>query len=306
MNEFELIQRYFSFADDPEWLHLGIGDDGAVLAPDPNQQIIVTDTLVEGVHFFAGADARSVGHKALAVNLSDLAAMGARPKWFTLNLTMPAVDEAWVAGFSQGLQALAKEAGICLIGGDTTSGPLAISITAAGVLSKGQRPITRAGAEVGGRLAVVGGLGLAGQAVAARTTGSTPTGAQAQALDFPVPQLLAGQQLHGVASAACDVSDGLLADLGHIAKASGCGFRLHGEALARFCSAPNEGAAMHVLSGGDDYALLLVTHADTPTPEWAIEIGVATESVGIEISEAPTWLENAFAAASKTPGYQHF
>lgn len=309
MNEFDIIQQFFKRPAKPEWLAEGIGDDGAVIEPSHAQQVIVTDTLLEGRHFFAGTDACAIAHKALAVNLSDLAAMGAKPKWFTLSLTLPAVDERWLASFSEGLFALAEEHGICLIGGDTTRGPLAVSITAAGELPIGKSALLRSGAEVGGRLGIVGGLGLAAIAVAQREAGQQASAAASQALDFPQPQLAAGLRLHGIAAAACDVSDGLLADLGHIAQASSLAFDLDGEALAALATEQNSQAAKLLFAGGDDYALLFVTSAGTAMPEWAKDIGVAVparEPNVIELNGGPSWLQAGFSEALSKPGFQHF
>jgi thiamine-monophosphate kinase len=309
MNEFDIIQQFFHRPAKPEWLALGIGDDGAVIEPSPAQQVIVTDTLLEGRHFFAGTDARAIAHKALAVNLSDLAAMGAKPRWFTLNLTLPKVDKNWLAAFSEGLFRLADEHGVCLIGGDTTRGPLSISITAAGELPTGRPAFLRGGAQVGGRLGIVGGLGLAAMAVAAREAGNQASAAASQALDFPQPQLAAGLRLHGIATAACDVSDGLLADLGHIAQASSLGFDLDGEALAALAVEQDSQAAKLLFAGGDDYALLFVTSAGIAVPDWANDIGVAVaarEPNAIQLNGGPSWLQAGFAEALDKPGFQHF
>ena len=314
MTEFELIQIYFQQDQSADWLSVPIGDDGAVISAESNQQIIVTDTLVEDVHFFAGTAPNAIGHKALAVNLSDLAAMGATPKWFTLNLTLPEASESWVKTFAEGLFALAKAHNIVLIGGDTTRGPLSISITAAGTVPVGTKPLTRDAAQVGGRVGLIGSLGLAAQAVSARQQGQEPTSQQAQALDFPIPQVEAGLALQGLATAACDVSDGLLADLGHIAKASKVVIELDGDRLARICPAQTQASAEATLSGGDDYALVFVMPLGQAVPNWATDIGQVKAGMSktglakqpVAVLGGPEWLQQAAKNVQLAPGHQHF
>lgn len=308
MTEFELIKKYFQTSAQPGWLPVGVGDDGAVLAADPRQQVVVTDTLVEGVHFFAGTDAKAIGHKALAVNLSDLAAMGAVPRWATLNLTLPNADEAWLAQFAAGFYALANQYQVALIGGDTTAGPLTISVTAAGYLSEGQAPLLRSTAQAGDRVCVVGDLGLAGLAVKARQGQREPSPLEAKALDFPQPRLAEAQQIVGLATSAIDVSDGLLADLGHIANASELSAVLDGAVLAELSPRDDQIAATALLSGGDDYALLFSLPANTAVPEWASVIGQLQPKTGqlISLDGGPSWLKSAFNKAQQVPGFQHF
>lgn len=307
MTEFELIERYFATEVAPAWLHLGIGDDGAVLQADSRRQVVVTDTLVEGVHFFAGTSAHAIGHKALAVNLSDLAAMGAKPTWFTLNLTLPTADEVWLQQFAAGLTALARQHNIVLVGGDTTRGPLSVSITAAGVLENDQLAFQRSAATLGGRVAVAGGLGLAALAVAAREQQQQATAEQAKALDYPQPQLAFSQCLHGVAAAACDVSDGLLADLGHIASASAVTIELDGAALGKLAPESSVAGGRALLAGGDDYALLFVTLPGVAVPDGATEIGVVSgQGNSITVEGGEPWLQQAWAAVRNQKGYRHF
>ncbi|HSC80012.1 MAG TPA: thiamine-phosphate kinase, partial [Chitinolyticbacter sp.] len=222
MNEFELIARYFQ-RPTPRAL-LGVGDDCALLAPRPGMALAVSvDMLVEGRHFFADVDPQSLGHKALAVNLSDLAAMGAQPAWCTLALALPRTDEAWLAAFARGFYALADEAGIELVGGDTTRGPLTISIQVAGEVPIGQ-PLLRSGARSGDEIWVSGELGAAAVAVMARNgeLALTPETLRlcSERLDWPTPRLALGRRLRGLASAALDLSDGLVGDLGHICERS--------------------------------------------------------------------------------------
>src|SRR5690349_13537469 len=225
MGEFELIARYF---DRPvRRSPLGIGDDCALLQPGPGLQLAVsTDLLVEGRHFLSTVDPRRLGHKALAVNLSDLAACGAQPLAFTLAIALPQVDEAWLAAFAQGLFALADAHQCELVGGDTTRGPLAIDITVFGEVPAGQA-LLRSGAQAGDDLWVSGTLGDARLALEAfRGTVSLPQDVFEAArlrLEQPQPRVALGLALRGLASAAIDVSDGLLGDLGHVLERSRVG-----------------------------------------------------------------------------------
>ena len=279
MGEFDLIRRYFTRAPTktpPPQVMLGVGDDCALLAPTPGMHLAVSsDMLVEGRHFFAGTDPARLGHKALAVNLSDLAACGARPLCFTLALALPRADEAWLAAFSQGLLALADAHGCALVGGDTTQGPLNLCITVLGEVPPGQA-LLRSGAQPGDDLFVSGTLGdarLALEALQGRTN-LPPTLLQAarQRLEQPTPRVALGLALRGVASAAMDVSDGLLGDLGHILRASGVGACVDTSITMKLiaASALPESVRVHfdvnflhqcTLAGGDDYELLFTTPA---------------------------------------------
>ncbi|MEI7785232.1 MAG: thiamine-phosphate kinase [Betaproteobacteria bacterium] len=264
MGEFDLIARYFTRR--PQRALLGVGDDCALLQPRPGTQLAIScDMLVEGRHFFADVDPESLGHKALAVNLSDLAACGARPLAFTLALALPAVNEAWLSAFSRGLFALADAHGCELIGGDTTQGPLNICITVFGE-TEGQA-LLRSGARAGDELYVSGTLGdahLALQVLLGHITLPADLLAQArQRLERPEPRVALGLALRGLASAAMDVSDGLVGDIGHLLKASGVGATLEAAALEPLLSAGThpawpglrQQALDHVLAGGDDYEL---------------------------------------------------
>lgn len=307
MTEFELIQHYFTQQATPAWLATGVGDDGAVLHADPRQQVVVTDTLLENVHFFANTPAHAIGHKALAVNLSDLAAMGAEPRWITLNLSLPQFDEDWLAGFSTGLYALANAHNVVLIGGDTTRGPLSITVTAGGYIPNGRAAICRHGGVAGGQLCVVGALGLAALAVQKRQQNQAVPEVEAFALDYPRPQVEAGLALHGCAAAAIDVSDGFLADLMHMAKASSLGFELDGDAFAPLAPAADEASAITLFNGGDDYALLFVTLPGQSPPAWATVIGKAVAGpANVALNGGPVWLRNGFEQASEADGYRHF
>lgn len=230
LGEFDLIRRYFTPAASSPTVKVGVGDDAAVVALPPAMQLAVTtDTLVAGVHFPNCTDPYSIGHKALAVNLSDLAAMGATPAWFTLNLSLPAVDSSWLQDFSAGLFALARQYSIDLIGGDTTRGPLSITITAHGFVPAAGA-LLRTGARVGDRIYVSGTLGDAGIALRMlekKLVLAADFQPQVFAkLNRPTPRVAEGLQLRGLASACIDLSDGLLADLGHILARSGVGARV--------------------------------------------------------------------------------
>ncbi len=279
LGEFGLIERYFtrrgrgaaSAHPEPSRVALGVGDDCALLAPAPGMQLAVsTDMLVEGRHFLSTVDPARLGHKALAVNLSDLAACGARPVAFTLALALPSVEEAWLAGFSRGLFALADAHGCELVGGDTTRGPLNISITVFGEVPAGAA-LLRSGAKAGDDLWVSGTLGDARLALEAfRGTLALPAELFALArarMEQPTPRIALGQALRGIASAAVDVSDGLLGDLRHILDASRVGARVDADAaiglIAASAHPAGAGAGFDVetlrlcaLSGGDDYELL--------------------------------------------------
>ena len=263
MNEFEIIRDYFSGqppvrAD----VILGIGDDAAVLqVPADRQLVMSTDMLVSGIHFPDNTDPESIGHKALAVNLSDLSAMGATPAWFMLNLSLPRADPLWLEGFCKGLFALAQHHGVQLVGGDTTRGPLTIGVHICGFVPRGQA-LTRAGARLGDRVYVTGALGDA--AIALRLvqgTLSVPEEYRANVLERlnrPQPRVAAGLGLRGLASACIDISDGLAADLGHILTASAVGARID---LRRLPLSPAYDGAFErhgwelALAGGDDYEL---------------------------------------------------
>jgi len=236
---------------------LGIGDDCALLDPPAGKQLAVTmDTLVAGRHFVPHVEPESLGHKALAVNLSDLAAMGAEPAWATLALSLPEVDEQWLESFARGFSRLAAEYAVQLVGGDTTRGPLSISIQVQGFVDPGMA-LRRDGAHPGDSIYVTGDLGLAALELFLLQQGRLDW--PADALDKPWPRVREGMSLAGIASAAIDVSDGLLADLGHICQASGTGARIQCTKLPL-----DQRLKQHIqstgdwslpLSGGDDYQL---------------------------------------------------
>lgn len=272
MGEFELIRRYFQRegrAPNPA-VALGIGDDCALLQPAPGMQLAIScDMLVEGRHFFADVDPEALGHKALAVNLSDLAASGARPLAFTLALSLPRADEAWLAAFARGLFALADAHGCTLMGGDTTRGPLNLCLTVFGEVPAGQA-LLRAGARPGDELWVSGTLGDARLALEAlqgrRALPPELLPAARLRLERPTPRVALGLALRGIATAAMDLSDGLAGDLGHLLQASHCGARLDAAALTelpatRDAALDAETRLGLVLGGGDDYELLFAAPA---------------------------------------------
>lgn len=287
LSEFDLIKKYFKRAR-PGRAALGIGDDCALLAPSPGMQIAISsDMLVEGRHFFAGADARMLGHKCLAVNLSDLAAMGARPVGFTLALALPAADADWLEAFSAGLFALADAHGCELIGGDTTKGPLNICITIFGELAPGHA-LRRDAAMAGDDVWLSGALGDARLALAGYRSELALDAAQQRLaglrMHMPSPRVALGMALATLplAHAAIDISDGLVGDLGHILAASGVGATIDVDALP--AGAVLAGQALDLrrrfcAAGGDDYELCF-----TAPPENRDAIAAAAAQAGTDVT----------------------
>lgn len=319
MGEFDLIARYFTRP--VRHAALGVGDDCALLAPCPGMQLAISsDMLVEGRHFFADVDPEALGHKALAVNLSDLAACGARPLAFTLALALPRADEAWLAGFSKGLLALADAHGCELVGGDTTQGPLNICITVFGEVPAGQA-LLRSGARAGDDIYVSGTLGdarLALEALLGHIHLPDELLAQArQRLERPTPRVALGLALRGIASSAMDVSDGLLGDFGHILKASGVGACIRTDETIKLIAAgayPSSATGQFdqkllqqcTLAGGDDYELLFtatpqhraaVAEAATQSQTPVTRIGQVEAAPGLRLLDAQGMpVENRFAS----------
>ena len=265
MTEFELIHNFFTRQDvsRPDVV-AGIGDDAALLQPPAGQLLAVTsDLLVSGVHFLPDVDPFTLGHKALAVNLSDLAAMGAEPAWFLLSLTLPKADARWLEPFCRGMFQLAKEHNVQLVGGDTSRGPLAIAIEAHGFVPAG-KALCRSGAKAGDGIYITGTLGDAALALRSRLGGirlsEHELGVVAERLDRPTPRVREGMALRGIAHSAIDVSDGLVADLGHILEMSQVGAQIN---LDQIPVSPVCRAHIHetgwdmVLANGDDYELCL-------------------------------------------------
>jgi thiamine-monophosphate kinase len=295
LSEFELIAKYFTRP--ARTAALGVGDDCALLRPPAGLILaLTTDTLSEGTHFLPGADARRLGHKTLAVNLSDLAAMGADPRWFLLAVALPDVDEAWLEAFAAGMFALAEAHAIELIGGDTTRGPRTITITAIGTLPPGYA-LRRDAAQAGDDVWLSGSTGDAALGLA-HLKGRTALGPEAAArciarLEQPAPRVALGQRLRGVAAAAIDVSDGLLADLGHILERSKLAAEIDYERLPRSRDlrecADATLADECLLAGGDDYELVFTA---APDRRAAVEAAgraadVAVMRIGRMIAGAP-------------------
>ena len=279
--EFDLIARIRARVATRADVVLGIGDDAALLAPPPGRQLVVTaDTLNEGVHFPRGTSPADVGWKALAVNLSDLASMGAEPAWCTLSLSLPQSDPAWIEGFLDGFLDLAGQHGIALVGGDTTRGPLSIAVTAMGLVEPG-RALRRDGARVGDEVWVTGTLGDAAGGLA--LLDREPVPALRARLDRPTPRVAAGRALAGIATACVDVSDGLLADLGHVCARSHVAAHLDVDALPASAALREAfGEADRIAlqaSGGDDYELCFTAPADA-----GADIGAVSAQLGLRIT----------------------
>jgi thiamine-monophosphate kinase len=268
LGEFDIIARYFSRSSPRGDVLLGVGDDAALLTPAPGQALVAaTDTLVEGRHFLPGTPADAIGHQALAVNLSDLAAMGAEPAWALLSLSMPHSDERWLAGFADGLYALAERHGVALVGGDTVSGPLVVTIEVLGFVPPAVA-LRRSGAQAGDLIIVSGAPGVAAAGLEELRSGrATFQSKDARVRRFlrAEPRLALGRALRGFATAAMDVSDGLLGDLGKLARSSGVGACIDLERLPlapELAAYPLAEQERLVLHGGDDYELLFTLPAE--------------------------------------------
>jgi thiamine-monophosphate kinase len=322
LGEFELISRYFRRGAAPhdaeQGVVLGIGDDAALLrVPDGSDLVAAVDTLVAGRHFPLATDARSVGHRALAVNLSDMAAMGAMPAWATLALTMPGADAAWLQRFSDGLLDLAREHGVTLVGGDTTRGPLTVSVQILGSVPQGAA-LRRSGAKAGDVLAVSGTLGDSGAGLqfataAPRGVDRAAVDALIQRFDYPNPRVQLGLAARHIASAAMDISDGLVGDLPKLAAASGLHAHVQVERLplsGALCAAVSETQAREwALGAGDDYELLLAASpAMYPKLEAAARRLNLTLSIIGELSSGSgvSWSLRGAAYTPASSGYDHF
>lgn len=314
MAEFALIEKYFTRQAQAD---LGVGDDAALVRVRPGYQLAVSaDMSVAGTHFFADIDPFVVGWKTMAVNVSDMAAMGAEPKWATLSIALPEVDDAWLSGFSQGLFACTEHFGVSLIGGDTTRGPLNIAINILGEVPQGQA-LQRNGAQPGDDIWVSGVLGKAAlwlqYRLGKQDVHETEVSMLAEAMHHPQPRVALGMALRGIASAALDLSDGLLADLTHILEASKVGATLDWLAIPKplLQHSRVSASAMQeaVLTGGDDYELCftaspkhyaqlvaLSVQLDVPLTR----IGQVTAAAGLHVFAGQNRLEWS------NKGYTHF
>lgn len=318
MTEFQLIaqlqNRFAAHAHSMPFAPvLGIGDDAAVLAvPEGKHLVVTTDTLVSGVHFFAADPADAIAAKALAVNLSDLAAMGAEPAWFFLTISLPEIDTQWCDEFASGLLEMATSGRIQLAGGDTTQGPLSITITAMGLVGQG-KALRRDGAKPGELIVVSGQPGLAALALRQEMAGKPVLPEARQALKHPQPRLALGQELVGKASACIDISDGLAADLGHILKASACGAEIMLGQLpeaAAFGELDAETRRSLQLGGGDDYELCFTLPQQFRHELSAIgqAAGVALQVIGETTagSGLKLWQADGQEYVLQRGGYEHF
>lgn len=319
LSEFELIDRFFRRA--ARHTLLGVGDDAALLAPAPGCELAVSvDMLVAGRHFFADVDPASLGHKTLAVNLSDMAAMGALPRWALLAAALPEAEAEWIAAFARGFFALSEAFDVDLIGGDTTQGPLNFCVTILGEVPAGQA-LRRSGARAGDAIFVSGRLGDAALALA-HQRGQIVLTATEQAhcnrsLWWPAPRVALGQRLRGLATAAIDVSDGLVGDLGHVLDASRVGATLELAALprspvlARLLTGGERALALAcLLAGGDDYELCFTAPLGA-----AAKLGVVAEQLGVPLAQVGrveagaglTVLDEAGRALAPLPqAFDHF
>lgn len=316
-SEFELIARHFTRP--VRHTVLGVGDDGAIVRPSAGTDLVVsTDMLVAGTHFLAGAEPGALGWKALAVNLSDLAAMGALPRWAVVAAALPSADEDWLAAFAHGFFAAAEAFDVDVIGGDTTRGPLNLAPTVFGEVPQGQA-LTRAGARAGDDLWVSGTPGLAALGLQHRrgkvSLHGTAIVSCLAALDRPQPRVALGLALRGLASAAIDVSDGLLADIGHILERSGLAADIEFARLPREAldACADMAAAQHcLLAGGDDYELAFC--ADSARRQdidaLALRLGLPLARIGRLREGTPGDIALRDAAGQIMPfssrGYDHF
>jgi thiamine-monophosphate kinase len=309
LSEFALIDRCFKRPT--RHTVLGVGDDGALIAPSPGQEVVIsTDMLVEGTHFLAGTDPQALGWKALAVNVSDMAAMGARPRWATLAAVLPAPTIDWIEAFARGFFDCAQRFGIDLIGGDTTRGPRAFCVTILGEVPSGLA-LRRNGAKAGDSIWVSGRPGQAAQGLAhlqGRATLTDPLlTACLAALHRPQPRVELGLALRGIASAAIDVSDGLLADLGHILDQSGLSARLH---VPRLPAAGLERDC--ILGGGDDYELVFTAAAasDNDVAVLSRKLDLPLTRIGEVVSGSPGGVvlcdDDGVVITPAHRGYDHF
>ena len=320
LGEFDLIERFFSQAGDTPRgdVILGVGDDAALLRMPPGTELVAAvDTLVAGRHFPLDCAPQSIGHRALAVNLSDMAAMGATPAWATLALTLPYADPAWLEGFAEGLLTLAKAHGVALVGGDTTAGPLTISVQILGHVAAGSA-LRRSGAAAGDLLAVSGTLGDSGAGLALATGRLAPHALEAAAavtrrFDYPAPRVDFGVLARGLASAAMDLSDGLVGDLPKLARASGLAAHVEVGRLPMSAAltslVPRAQAQEWALAAGDDYELLLAV-----PPRHRDALAAAAQRLDLKLTvigelrpgNGVRWTLDGRSFSAPAHGYDHF
>ena len=316
-NEFSLINRYFKKLTAQQDVVVGIGDDAAILKPKEGHQLaLATDTLVASVHFPDEASAFQVATRSLCVNLSDMAAMGATPKWFTLALTLPKqlATSDWLEDFSQGLAEVAKQYKVALVGGDTTAGPLTISITVAGELPAGEG-LCRGGAQEGDSIYVSGTLGDGAAGLFQLTQNSeTISERLLQRFYSPLPQVGLGVGLRDYATACIDISDGLVADLGHLCKASGLGAAIKSDLLPIHSELKDNHSNQFLdwaLSGGDDYQLCFTVPKakQTAFESWVQQTNIMVTKIGnmthLQHNQEHIRLDDQ-ALSAGTGGYTHF
>jgi thiamine-monophosphate kinase len=315
LGEFDLIARFFNRSPARADVLLGVGDDAALLLPPAGKVLVAaTDTLVEGRHFLAGTPPHAIGHQALAVNLSDLAAMGADPAWALLSLSMPAAEHAWLDAFAQGLYALAAQHGVALVGGDTVRGPLVVTVQVLGFVEHAAA-LRRDGAKPGDHLYVSGTPGVAAAGLEMLQSNAADFGSQdprVRRFLYAEPRLELGRALRGIATAAMDVSDGLLGDLGKLCRASGVAAQVELEALPVAALAPSYSRAACerlVLEGGDDYELLFTVNPGEVARVEAVarQTGCDVHRIGvIATGSGVRCTRNGQLEALETAGYDHF
>jgi len=319
LNEFSIIERYFNRAARRGDVLLGVGDDAALLQVPQGMQLAVSvDTLIAGRHFPEDTRPEAIGYKALAVNLSDMAAMGAKPAWVTLALALPEADEPFIEDFARGFFSLAQQYDVDLVGGDTVRGPLTCSVQVHGFVARDEA-LLRSGAQPGDLIYVTGNLGDAGAGLRLKQGALCADAAAAatliRRLEHPLPRVNEGMSLRGIASSAIDISDGLLADLGHIVDDSGCGAELRLDtipcsAALQQCVADDMERLRLALSAGDDYELCFtvppqkVAELERVAAGWECgfhRIGCIIEGAGIRLTGG-----GSDALQAGLPGFDHF
>lgn len=315
LGEFDIISKYFANRGARDDVPLGVGDDAAVIDTQPGRRLVVAmDTIVEGVHFLSGAAAEDIGYRALAVNLSDLAAMGAQPSWMLLSLSLPNADERWLDAFAGGLFELAGAHDVALVGGDTVRGPLVITVQVGGWIER-DRFLTRSGAQPGDEIFVSGIPGEAAAGLSLLRRGAQQEEASARLRERfmrPTPRVDLGRALRTVASAAMDVSDGLLVDLEKLCAASGCGAQLDLDTLpassAMQALFDEEECLQFALAGGDDYELLFcVTPANAAAARARSIVGTPVTRIGVMTAgKGVRCLRKGREYFAARAGYDHF